>query len=44
LLEYKKGNRQHTKEKAPQIKKDTYSKLLVVVAEGRDEADVDVDE
>ncbi len=30
--------------KAPRIKKDAYSKLRGVVAEGRDEVDVDVDE
>jgi hypothetical protein len=39
-----KGQRQPAKEKAPWIKKDAYSKLRGVVAEGRDEVIVDVDE
>jgi hypothetical protein len=42
LLEHKKGKRQPAKEKAPLIKKDIYSKLWGVVAEGRDEVDEDV--
>jgi hypothetical protein len=40
----KKGKRQPAKEKAPWIKKDVYSKLRGIVAEGRGEVDVDVDE
>jgi hypothetical protein len=41
----KKGKRQLTREKAPQIiRKNAYSKLRGVVAEGRGNVCVDVDE
>jgi hypothetical protein len=41
----KKGIRQPVREKASQIKrKNAYSNLRGVVAEGRDDGDVDVDE
>jgi hypothetical protein len=44
FAEAQKDKRQPAKEKHHGYKKDTYSKLRVVVAERRDEANVDVDE
>ncbi len=43
MLEYKRAKGSPPR-KAPRMKKDAYSKLWGVVAEGRDEVDVDVGE